>query len=140
MAKKLIRWFTYTILFALLPIAISLMLRFVFTSSIRQYNYAAELLFFTLMVSATTLGDIKDFNKQIGKDILMTIFFSTLLLLSIVSSILYSCSIICNIIESVKIDLYGNILILSICVSLLSSVLGTIVQILLAKVEVQSDE
>ncbi len=39
MAKKLIRWFTYTILFALLPIAISLMLRFVFTSNIRQYTF-----------------------------------------------------------------------------------------------------
>ena len=79
MAKKLISWFTYNLLFALLPLAASLFLRVIYGSlTTNAIENSPEILFFSLMVSATAMGDLSEIAKPLGWDIIFRIFFLSL--------------------------------------------------------------
>ncbi len=56
----LIRFLMYNFVGALLPMAISLIIRYLASSPSVPGIYAPELLFFAVMISATALGDITD--------------------------------------------------------------------------------
>lgn len=134
--RRIVNWFTYTILCALLPMVITFIIR---TTLITQdnppYNYAGELLLFTVMVAATSLGDIKDLRVEIGGDIFLDIFFSVMLLLLLVSAILYGCNVIADNTNISIIDIDGKVLKLSGAISAVSGILGTIIQVIIAKSE-----
>ena len=135
--RRIINWFTYTILCALLPMMIAFTVRHILVvkDSI-PYNYAGELLLFTVMVAASALGDIKDFRSVTGNDIFLDIFFSAMLILLLVSAILYGCNVVANNGHFDIIDNNGKMLILSGIIGILVAVLGTMVQIIIAKSEV----
>ena len=134
--RRIVNWFTYTILCALLPMAITLIVRnIIITEELPPYTYAGELLMFTVMVTATSLGDIKDLRMETGADIYLDVFFSTMLLFLIASAILYGCSVLAENTSMQILDMNGKGLKLSIGISIICAVLGTIVQIIIAKSE-----
>lgn len=61
----LIRFLMYNFVGALLPMAISLIIRYLASSPSAPGIYAPELLFFAVMISATALGDVTDETKII---------------------------------------------------------------------------
>lgn len=132
--SRLLNWVTYTIMCALLPTLITFLVSNVIVN-IKEHNYSGELLLFSVMVAATSLGDIKDFNKVIGKDSLFNIFFSAMLISLLMSAILYGCYIFA---ESINIDLVVNkdlVFSFSVSISAIIATLGTIVQFIIAKSE-----
>ena len=135
--RRIVNWFTYTILCALLPMIITFTVRHILIAKDNvPYNYAGELLLFTTMIAASSLGDIKDFRLMTGKDIFLDVFFSSMLLLLLVSAILYGCNVVADNIYINIIDNNGNLLILSSIIGIITAILGTIVQIIIAKSEV----
>ena len=59
--SRLVNWVTYTIMCALLPTLITFLVSIVIVN-IKEHDYSGELLLFSVMVAATSLGDIKDFK------------------------------------------------------------------------------
>lgn len=132
--SRIVNWFTYTIVCALLPMLITFLVSNVIVD-IKEHYYSGELLLFSVMVAATSLGDIKDFHKVIGKDLLFNLFFSVMLISLLMSAILYGCYVLA---ESVNINLVINkelVLSFSVNISIVIGTLGTIVQIIIAKSE-----
>lgn len=67
MAAHLIRFLIYNFFGALLPLFISLFIRHISNITHRPGVYTPELLFFSIMISATALGDITDEIKLYKK-------------------------------------------------------------------------
>ena len=134
--RRIVNWFTYTIFCALLPMVITLMVRnIIITEGAPAYSYAGELLMFTVMVTATSLGDIKDLRAEAGADIFLDVFFSAMLLFLIASAILYGCNVLSENTGIQIIDMKEKGLKISICISGISTMLGTIIQIIIARSE-----
>ncbi len=135
--RRIINWITYTIVCALLPMMISLLVRniIISTQEINTYNYSGELLLFSVMVAATSIGDIKDFQVVVGKDTYLDIFFSSMLVLLLVSSILYGCNVIADNVKSDLFDVNGSVFFFSRIISVIIGILGAIIQILIARSE-----
>lgn len=132
--SRIMNWFTYTIVCALLPMLITFLVSNVIVN-VKEHYYSGELLLFSVMVAATSLGDLKDFNKIIGKDSMLNLFYSVMLISLIMSAILYGCYVLA---ESVDINLVINkelVLSFSVKISAVIGTLGTIVQIIIAKSE-----
>ena len=90
LATRLIRWFTFNVSFALIPLVCALFLRHMINGLTWQdVADSPEILFFALIISSTALGDISDMRKQVGNDLKFQIFWSALLLGAIFSAILY---------------------------------------------------
>ncbi|MEL6931001.1 MAG: hypothetical protein AAFO95_20600, partial [Cyanobacteria bacterium J06600_6] len=86
LAKKLIRWLTYNTLFALLPLAISILLRTLTGKlSIETLTNSPDILFFALMISSTALGDMNEVADIIGWDATFSLLSSALTLGAITS-------------------------------------------------------
>ena len=85
----MVRWFTYNLAFALLPLASNLLLRALAGRSHDHSLLSAEVLFFALMVSATALGDLADVSSHISGGWILALCRSSLLLGAILSAILY---------------------------------------------------
>ena len=135
--RRIINWITYTIVCALLPMMISLLVRniIISTQEINTYNYSGELLLFSVMVAATSIGDIKDFQVVVGKDIFLDIFFSSMLVLLLVSSILYGCNVIADNVKLELFDMNGSVFFFSRIISVIIGILGAIIQIVIARSE-----
>lgn len=135
--RRIINWITYTIVCALLPMMISLLVRniIISTQEINTYNYSGELLLFSVMVAATSIGDIKDFQVVVGKDIFLDIFFSSMLVLLLVSSILYGCNVIADNVKLELFDVNGSVFFFSRIISMIIGILGAIIQIVIARSE-----
>jgi NO-binding membrane sensor protein with MHYT domain len=73
MAAHLIRFLMYNFIGALLPLFISLFIRNIANITHRPGVYTPELLFFSIMISATALGDVTDEIKLYKKTIFQLI-------------------------------------------------------------------
>src|SRR3954447_15799089 len=90
MASRLVRWFTFTVLFALLPLGVTVLLgKLTGTFTIRVLQDSPEILFFALMICATSLGDIQALRSAVGNDLPLLALWSALLLGAVFSAILY---------------------------------------------------
>ncbi len=134
--QRMIRWFTYTIGFALLPLCISILIRGLAGKlSIEALTNSPDILFFSLIISASALGDINETTNMIGWDIIFSILFSALMLGAIISAILYGSFLSVGIFE-IKIEkFYDNLLWVSILLGFCLFILGTIVEFLIGKIE-----
>lgn len=131
------KWFIFTLLFAFIPITISLLFNYLSGASQNTYNFIGEILFFTIMVSSTSLSDIVGLNKTV-KDFILTIFIGFFILLVLSSSILYG-GILYGQINNITSDEFnGRVFIISLSLAILSGILGTIIQVLMSRIEVST--
>lgn len=141
MANRILRWIVYTILFALLPTLISLLFSILFNVNVN--NYSTELLFFIIMVCATSLNDIQETKQIIKKDFIFNLFFAVCIVMIVIVSVIYGGSIILTkmfVLTNEIIEISNKIEILSIRLSILNGIMGLIIQIILFKVEVAYNE
>ncbi len=134
MANRLLRWFIYTFLFALLPTLIISLFGFVFDITIKDNS--TELFFFTIMLCATSLNDIQENKKYAKKDFVFNLFFGIFIIMIVIVSVLYG-SIIFIEMTDVTTELFNNkIQSLAIIVSLFSGIISLILQVILHRTEV----
>jgi hypothetical protein len=87
---RLTKWFTYAILFALLPFGISWGLRLLHgVTSIDWMYRSPEVLFFCVMLCATALGDINEVSSKAPPTRKLKVARIFLLLFGFVSATLY---------------------------------------------------
>nr|MDQ3831115.1 hypothetical protein [Candidatus Tectomicrobia bacterium] len=86
---RLVRWCVYNLLFALLPLGIVTLILYLYGNlTLQEMANSSEILFFTLMVNATALGDLNE-SDIAGHRTLSLLFKSVLLLGAMFSAILY---------------------------------------------------
>ncbi len=137
MAKKLIRWFTYNLIFALLPLGASLCVRALLYGNLTTDVLAntPEILFFSLMVSATAMGDLSEIAKPLGWDNLFRIFWFVLFFGAIWSAFLYGIYIYDSISGPGSIEFRKRLLSFSMGLSIVFVIFSTTVEVLIAKIE-----
>jgi hypothetical protein len=135
MGKRLVKWSTYSIAFALLPLGISILVRALAEQPHELTSNAAELLFFALMVNATALGDSHDLSQIPEPDLTIRVFRSSLLLGAITSAILYGVNVSSSLSASTKSSFPLRLFIVSLVLAVLSFILATAAEILLSRVE-----
>lgn len=146
LANRLLRWFIYTFLFALLPTLIISLFGFVFDITIKDNS--TELFFFTIMLCATSLNDIQENKKYAKKDFVFNLFFGIFIIMIVIVSVLYGSIIFIEMadvttelfnieITDVTTELFNNkIQSLAIIVSLFSGIISLILQVILHRTEV----
>jgi NO-binding membrane sensor protein with MHYT domain len=135
-ASRLVRWFTFTVLFALLPLGVTILLRkLTGTFTIRALEDSPEILFFALMICATSLGDMQALRTAVGKDLPLLVLWSALLLGSVFSAILYGSLAYDKLVTGGTEAFQQNLLSVSVLVAVIFFVLALIVQILLSRIE-----
>lgn len=140
MGKRILNWFLFGILFALMPLIIYIVLHYMCEIAIEIRDCISELLFFTIMICATCLWDVNDMKKKIKSDIVFNLFFASLIILLIFSAILYGGIQLQNMKNDIKIMSIQRTYTFSMIMTISSGILGTIIQIVLSRIEVQSDE
>lgn len=137
MADRMTKWFIFTILFAFIPITISLLFAYLSDIPRNTYDFVGEILFFTIMVSSTSLNDIIVLNKAV-EDFILTIFIGFFILLVLSASILYG-SILYGQMNNITSELFNTrVFSISLTLAVLSGILGTIIQILLSRTGVST--
>lgn len=135
LGNRLVRWFTYNLGFALLPLIASITLRALNGSlNAQAVANSPEILFFALMVSATAMGDISEFSVPVGWDLRFRVFWSCLLLGAVWSAILYGGLLYDSIIGPGSPSFKSRLLVLSIIVAVLLFFVSTIVEALLGRI------
>src|SRR3954468_17294826 len=131
MLNRLVRWFTFAVGFALLPLAATLLLRYLnATLSRRALEDSPEILFFSLMICATALSDISELRSTAGADPILRILWSALLLGASVSAMLYGSFMYDRLATGGSQLFQHRLLYMSGAVAVTFLVLGTLVQIL----------
>ena len=146
LANRLLRWFIYTFLFALLPTLIISLFGFVFDITIKDNS--TELFFFTIMLCATSLNDIQENKKYAKKDFVFNLFFGIFIIMIVIVSVLYGSIIFIEMADvttelfniemtDVTTELFNNkIQSLAIIVSLFSGIISLIIKVILNRKEV----
>lgn len=133
MANRILKWIVYTLIFALLPTFISLLFGLLFDLEVNDYS--TELLFFAIMICATSLNDIQEMKKQIKNDFVFNMFFGVCIILIVTVSVIYGSILLLNMSEQIN-GLNDNIKLFSIILGILSGVIGFLIQIILYRTEV----
>lgn len=132
MANRILKWFIYTLVFALLPTFISILFSFLFDLKINDFS--AELLFFTIMICATSLNDIQEMKLKIKKDFVFNLFFGICILIIVTVSVIYGSIVLVNMSQQ-TILLKCNIKTISIVLSILSGIISFLIQVILYRTE-----
>lgn len=137
LAKRLVRWFTYNCLFALLPLITALVLHALADKlTIDAVASSPEILFFALMVSATAMGDLSEIATPLGGwDITFRILGSALLLGAVWSAILYGSLLYDSVIGPGSVAFRSRLLIVAVGLAAVLFVLSTLVEMLIGKIE-----
>lgn len=133
MANRILKWLIYTLAFALLPTFILLLFSLLF--GLKVSDFSAELLFFTIMICATSLNDIQEMKKKTNNDFVFNLFFGVCIVLIVTVSVLYGSILIVNMSNSTM-QVNTNIKLFSIILSIFSGTIGLLIQIILYRTEV----
>jgi hypothetical protein len=140
LSKRLIRWVTFNVIFALLPLIVLLVLRQL-AGKLSSDDLAAspEILFFALMVSATAMGDLSEVLPAVGWSPTFGILGSFMLLGAVFSAILYggllSSLLFGDILGPAAKSFRSGLLIMSVCLAVVLLIVSTLTEILLGKIE-----
>ncbi len=136
-AKRLVHWFMYGCIFALVPFIVSVSLHALAGKlDIDAVASSPEILFFALMVSATALRDLSGIAASLdGKDAIFDLLRSVLLLGAMGSAIFYGSLLHDSIIGPGSADFRLRLLWVAIGMAIVLFLLGTVVEILIGRIE-----
>jgi len=129
MANRIIKWFLFTVLFAFIPMGIGCLILFMTDMRLDTYNFNGEILFFIIMLCATSLCDMIELNKTIS-NVALTSFIALFVLLVIFSAGIYTVLLYCQLTENIIFFTQDKTFLVSAIMAILSFVAGTIIQIL----------
>lgn len=132
-ANRILRWVVFSLIFALLPTFIAVLFGVLFGVSVNDYS--TELLFFVIMICASSLSDIQEMKIKTNNDFVFNLFFGVCIVLIVTVSVIYGSLLLVNMSEA-SLSLNTNIKMFSIILSILSGVMGLLVQIILYRTEV----
>ncbi|HEX8163385.1 MAG TPA: hypothetical protein VF538_16055 [Pyrinomonadaceae bacterium] len=136
MGKRLSRWFWFNFVFALLPLILGVLIRFLGNKlDFQAIASSPEVLFFSLMISATSIGDAIE-NRKIDKnETLFTNMWCALLFSGFFSAGLYGCLLVDTIFNLNLAVFRSNLLYFSILLAVASLTVSFFTQLWIAKVE-----
>ena len=140
MSKRIIRWFTFNVIFALLPLVVLLLLRF-FAGKLTAEDMAGspEILFFALMLSATAMGDLSEVVPGVGWNPTFGVLGSSLMIGAVFSAILYGSLLSSFLFETTfgaHAELFrSRLFIVSVSLAVLLLAVSTTTEILLGRIE-----
>ncbi|OQA04206.1 MAG: hypothetical protein BWY69_00073 [Planctomycetes bacterium ADurb.Bin401] len=136
MGKRLVKWFTYTVLFAFIPLASSILMKYLAGRlSFPSHSDIPEFIFFSLMVSSTSIGDLLDFLPSKEWGILLRITWSALLFSIIASAVMYGSYVYENTLSLGPQVFKDNLLFVSMVLSAVLFALTLVIQIFIGKAE-----
>lgn len=133
-AAHIIRFLTYNFVGALLPLAISWTVRRIGDVPARPGVYASELLFFAIMISATSLGDITDETRMVGNAPLFQLIKGALLFGAIGAAAIFGMYQYDAIIGAGNATFRGNITDFTLVVAAFLFATGLVAEILIARI------
>ena len=141
MKERILRWIKYNLIFALLPLGVSIFFRTLLNKlSLESLSNSPELLFFSIMVSATALDDISELKKiNTRLDFTIKLFGSALLFGAIWSAILYGTFLYDSLAIKTELSIRNSLFKISIYMGIALFILSTSVQIILGKIEGQKN-
>ena len=128
MANRIAKWLLFTVLFAFIPMIIAILILFMTDKAFNTYNFNGEILFFIIMLSATSIYDMVDLNKS--SNVTRTIFIAFFILLVIFSTGIYFIVLYSQLIDTLFLS-QERIFAISVTMACLCFILGTIIQIIL---------
>ncbi|MCA9123866.1 MAG: hypothetical protein H6821_01010 [Planctomycetaceae bacterium] len=136
MGKRLIRWLTYSVVFALLPLVSSVLLRYFSNQlTIDSMTRSPEVLFFSLMLNATALGDLADIARPKKQhELTVSLFRSALLIGAVFSGILYGSLLFGTVVGNVKAEFLQRLFTVSVVIALASFVMALVSEVFLSRV------
>src|SRR5262245_23367550 len=134
MSKRVIHWFTYSVAFALLPLAFGLMFRAIANRPGDTSSTCTELLFFSLMICATSLGDINLITRPVT-DLFLQVLHGFLMLGAVGSACLYGGLLMENIAHSSQTQAKTSLLGIAFSLALIFLIFGAISQVFIARIE-----
>jgi hypothetical protein len=136
MLVRLNRWFTFAVAFALLPFVTSILFRrLAGVLTIDAVQQSPELLFFSLMICAAALGDLNEFTAIVGKDPVMRVLGSAMLIGAAFAGILYGGFVYAALPGQTSGLFQRNLFQLSLILAPTSLFVATVVQVMIAKTE-----
>ena len=135
MIPRLIRWFSVNVVVALLPLAASLFIHNVSGQLHHDlWKASPELLFFSLTLSVTALGELMDLSRAIGREIVVTLSQSVLLIGILWTGLMYGAYLHEIAFPNSSSALQKPMLQMSIGIAITTLILGTIIEVFISKV------
>jgi hypothetical protein len=135
MANRIITWFIFTVLFAFIPVFISVLFNFLLGSEKQPYEFLNELLFFTIMISSTALNDTITLRKTM-KDYVLSILIGCFILFVVWSAVLYGGVLFSQLNNVGYVSFSNKAFVFALGFAILSFVIGLIIQVMLGRSEV----
>jgi len=136
MGKRLVKWFTFTVLFAFIPLFSSILIRYLTGRlSFPSHSDTQEFIFFSLMICSTSIGDLLDFLPQKEWNLLIRITWSTLLFCIIMSALMYGSWVYENTLSLGPAVFKDNLLSVSVFLAGSLFILTLAIQIFIGKAE-----
>lgn len=134
--KRLSRWFWFNFVFALTPLMLVIVIRLLSNKlTFQDIASSSEILFFSLMLSATSIGDAIENSKLDRNEVLFTNMWCALLFVAIISSVLYGC-LLFDTVLNLNLEVFrSKLFYLSLLLALASLSISFITQLWIAKVE-----
>jgi hypothetical protein len=134
--KRLSRWFWFNFVFALMPLMLAILIRILSSKlSFQDIASSSEVLFFSLMLSATSIGDAIENSKLDKNHVRFTNMWCALLFVAIISSVLYGCLLLDTILNLQLAVFRSKLFYLSVLLALASFGISFSTQLWIAKVE-----
>lgn len=136
MGKRLSRWFWFNFMFALTPLMLMILIRLLGDKlSFQDVANSSEVLFFSLMLSATSVGDAIENRKLDKNETLFTNMWCALLFIAVISSVLYGCLLLDTILDLKLIAFRSKLLYFSALLAVASLALSSVTQLWIGKIE-----
>ncbi len=131
-SERIMCWLFYSVFFSVLPIGINTALNSIFEFGVDNTDqYISDLFVITLVISSTTLKDIIDNKLWTKKQTMFLVIFFVTFFLILVSSILCGAVTYCFLSETILLGSIKNkLLFLSTSVSMISILIGLLMQII----------
>lgn len=133
MIERLIKWFSFSVGLSLLPIILSLFFHGIFNLEIHFSNYTSELIFISVTLSATSIGDIVSILQKGIKGVHITVLLIVLIFISLICVSIYEMVNISNALKIITNTALINLFTIISCISSLT--IGIFCQVYLQKIE-----
>lgn len=135
MASRILRWFFMNVVFALIPLCASISIHS-FAGKLQgsSWGFCPELLFFSVMLSVTALGDLTDTARGVGNDWLFVLACGVLALSAVWSALMYGVYLYANISGPVPQPFQGSLFTMSVCIAISVFILSAFAEILVSRI------
>jgi hypothetical protein len=135
-AKRLVRWVAFNVVFALFPLITALLFRHLAGKlTADDIAKSPEILFFALMLSATALGDLFELFPTIGWDTLLAAMGAILLIGAVFSAILYGGLLYNSMVEAGGESFRSRLLMYSALLAIGLFAVSTATEVMLGRIE-----